>query len=64
MELIQSKGGVMTLEDLASHTTTRVEPISIEYKGVRVWECPPNGQGMHNLYHLNRYLKCLIVEKR
>jgi gamma-glutamyltranspeptidase / glutathione hydrolase len=38
----------MTLEDLASHTTTRVAPISIEYKDVKVWECPPNGQGTRN----------------
>ncbi|CAG8661023.1 3282_t:CDS:2, partial [Paraglomus brasilianum] len=52
VELIQSKGGVMTLEDLAEHSSTRVEPISIDYKGVRVWECPPNGQGLTALMAL------------
>ncbi|CAG8695821.1 480_t:CDS:2, partial [Scutellospora calospora] len=46
VEIIQSKGGVMTLEDLASHTSTRVDPISIDYKDVTIWECPPNGQGI------------------
>jgi gamma-glutamyltranspeptidase len=59
VELIQSKGGIMTSEDLASHTTTRVEPLSIEYKGVKVWECPPNGQGMN----LNRHLKFLPLKR-
>jgi gamma-glutamyltranspeptidase/glutathione hydrolase len=51
IELIQSKGGVMTLDDLAEHTSTPVEPISISYgehdgKCIRLWECPPNGQGI------------------
>lgn len=46
VELIQSKGGVMSLEDLANHRTDFVEPLKYTYKGeVTVYECPPNGQG-------------------
>lgn len=39
-------GGLFTAEDLASHTADWVEPISIDYHGVRVCELPPNGQGL------------------
>ncbi|CAF3631470.1 unnamed protein product [Rotaria socialis] len=51
VELIQSKGGLMTLEDLSEHRSTPVEPISISYslnnnQRIRIWECPPNGQGL------------------
>jgi len=46
-------GGLLTEEDLAAHTTTWVEPISTEYRGYRVWECPPNGQGIATLMALN-----------
>jgi gamma-glutamyltranspeptidase/glutathione hydrolase len=42
----------MSLEDLESHTTTRVDPICINYKDVTVWECPPNGQGITALMTL------------
>lgn len=47
--VIKSKGGVMELEDLASHTSSHVEPISYSYggkNGVTLHECPPNGQGI------------------
>lgn len=50
---VQQCGGVMTREDLAAHTSTWVEPISTVYRGVRVWECPPNGQGLAALLALN-----------
>ena len=39
VELIQSKGGVMELEDLAKHQTSVVEPIKYTYGGeVTVYE--------------------------
>ena len=46
VELIQSKGGVMTTEDLARHDTEFVEPIKYTFSNeVTLYECPPNGQG-------------------
>lgn len=39
VDLIQSKGGLMELEDLANHTSTFVEPIKYTYAGdVTVYE--------------------------
>lgn len=39
VELIQSKGGVMTLEDLANHSTTFVEPVKYTFNDeVTVYE--------------------------
>lgn len=55
VNLVQSKGGVMSLDDLAAHTTTRVDPISIDYKGYTIWECPPNGQGETYLFSFHLY---------
>lgn len=45
-EVVQRDGGVLAREDLAAHTSTWDDPISTTYRGVRVWECPPNGQGL------------------
>lgn len=53
VETVQSCGGTMTAGDLACHTSTWEEPISTVYKGVRVHECPPNGQGLTALLALN-----------
>ncbi|HJR81302.1 MAG TPA: gamma-glutamyltransferase [Anaerolineales bacterium] len=51
--VIQESGGCMTAEDLASHASTWEEPISVTYRGLRVYECPPNGQGITALIALN-----------
>jgi len=51
--VIEASGGVMAASDLAAHTSTWDEPISTTYRGMRVWECPPNGQGLTALIALN-----------
>lgn len=51
--VIKEAGGVMSLDDLAAHTSTWEEPVSVNYRGLRVYECPPNGQGLTALIALN-----------
>jgi len=45
-EFVQSQGGFITEEDLASHTSEWIDPVSVNYRGYNVWELPPNGQGI------------------
>jgi gamma-glutamyltranspeptidase/glutathione hydrolase len=52
-KVIQESGGCLTTADLAAHHSTWDEPISINYRGYRIWECPPNGQGLAALLALN-----------
>lgn len=49
----RSLAGTMTAEDLAPFTPEWVTPISTDYRGWRVYELPPNGQGMAALEMLN-----------
>jgi gamma-glutamyltranspeptidase / glutathione hydrolase len=49
----QQLGGTMTAQDLASFSAEWVEPISTEYRGWKVYELPPNGQGLAALEMLN-----------
>lgn len=51
--VVQTAGGVLQVSDLASHRSTWEQPISVNYRGFRVWECPPNGQGLAALLALN-----------
>jgi len=45
-------GGVLTLEDLRNHEVDWVEPLGIDYRGARLCELPPNGQGLAALLAL------------
>jgi gamma-glutamyltranspeptidase/glutathione hydrolase len=42
----QADDGAMSVEDLAAHQCDWVEPISVEYRGYRLHEIPPNGHGI------------------
>ena len=46
-------GGTMQASDLEEFSSEWVEPISIDYRGWKVYELPPNGQGMAALEMLN-----------
>jgi len=46
-------GGTMTAEELASFQPEFVTPISSTYRGWKIYELPPNGQGMAALEMLN-----------
>lgn len=46
-------GGFLSVADLAEHRSDWVEPVSASYRGIDVWELPPNGQGIAALQILN-----------
>lgn len=46
-------GGYLRYDDLASYRPLWVEPISVDYRGYKVCEIPPNGQGIVALMALN-----------
>jgi gamma-glutamyltranspeptidase/glutathione hydrolase len=50
---IKQEGGFLSTEDLASHKSEWVDPVSTNYRGYDVWELPPNGQGISVLQILN-----------
>jgi gamma-glutamyltranspeptidase/glutathione hydrolase len=49
---VQAQGGRLDVSDLAAHRSTWDEPISTDYCGLQIWECPPNGQGLAALLAL------------
>ena len=52
-KFIEEQGGFLSMEDMKSHTSSWVEPISTNYRGYDIWELPPNGQGLAALQMLN-----------
>jgi gamma-glutamyltranspeptidase/glutathione hydrolase len=49
----QQLGGTMTAADLSDYDPEWVQPISTDYRGWKVSELPPNGQGIGTLEMLN-----------
>lgn len=53
VDVIHKAGGCLALKDLESHHSDWVDPISVDFQDSRIWECPPNGQGLAALIGLN-----------
>ena len=53
VEFLSSEGGLITLEDMSTHDSDWVEPISSSYRGHEVYEIPPNSSGFVALSMLN-----------
>lgn len=52
VEGLQRLGGFLTLEDLAAHQVEWVDPISVPFRGYRVYQLPPPNQGIAALQML------------
>ena len=50
---INDAGGYFSKSDLSSYKPEWIEPVSTNYRGLDVWELPPNGQGIAALQILN-----------
>ncbi len=53
VDVLRDLDSLMTADDLAAHESTFEDPISTTYRGYRVYECAPNGQGLTALIALN-----------
>jgi len=49
----EESGGFLRVDDFRSHDPLWMEPISVDYKGYEILQCPPNGQGIAVLLMLN-----------
>lgn len=49
VDRVKELGGFITLDDLKKNAPTWVTPISVDFRGYRVWELPPNNQGIATL---------------
>ncbi len=52
-DFFAANDGFLSAADMAVHTGEWVDPVSTNYRGVDVWELPPNGQGIAALQILN-----------
>ena len=46
VDRLKELGGFLTIEDFRKHRVDWVTPISADFKGYRVWQMPPNNQGI------------------
>lgn len=64
VDAVQKHGGVMSMEDLKQHSSLFPKPMAAQYRGVKLWQVPPNGQGVAGLValagleHLEKSGKC------
>jgi gamma-glutamyltranspeptidase/glutathione hydrolase len=49
----RANGGWLRKRDFEQHTSTWVEPVSVNYRGYDIYELPPNSQGIAALQILN-----------
>jgi len=50
---LKANGGIITEADLAGYRPVEDTPIRVNYRGIDVYECPPNSQGFVMLEALN-----------
>jgi gamma-glutamyltranspeptidase/glutathione hydrolase len=50
---LRALGGLHTLQDFAATEGNYTEPVSVEYRGYRIHQMPPNNQGLTALLMLN-----------
>ena len=50
---MRANGGFLRKVDFEKHTSTWVEPVSVNYRGYDIYELPPNTQGIAALQMLN-----------
>ncbi len=62
VKTVDREGGVMSLSDFSTYQAEWVDPISTTYRGWKVYELPPNGQGMAALEMLNIFEKFPLPE--
>ncbi|MFN7926936.1 MAG: gamma-glutamyltransferase [Blastocatellia bacterium] len=53
VKFAQAQGGLHTRQDFADHKSNWVTPINTTYRGYKVYELPPNNQGLAALQMLN-----------
>ena len=53
VDYCQTQGGFLSMEDFAAQKSDWVEPISTTYRGLTLYELPPNNQGLTALILLN-----------
>ena len=60
---VERLGGFLSVYDLKNFIPKYVDPISTNYRGVDIWEIPPNGHGISVLMALNILSKMKIKDR-